>query len=159
MPAREPEGKELIMSEQNKALSKRGFEEVMNQGKLEVIDELVASNNTFYDPSLPGGKVNGLEAYKQIVQMYRTAFPDLHFTIKDQIAEGDKVVTRWTATGTHKGALMGIAPTGKRSTVTGISIEHYKDGKGVEVWNNWDTLGMLQQLGVVPTMAPAGTPA
>ena len=143
------------MSEQNKALSRRGINEVLNQGKLEVIDELLASNNTFYDPSLPGGKVIGPEAYKQVVQMYRTAFPDLHFTISDQIADGDKVVTRWTATGTHKGALMGIAPSGKRSTVTGITFEHYKDGKAVEFWSNWDTLGMLQQLGVVPTMAPA----
>jgi steroid delta-isomerase-like uncharacterized protein len=159
MPAREPEGKELIMSERNKALSQRGFEEVMNEGRLELIAELVAANVTFYDPALPGGNVTGLEAYKQVVQMYRAAFPDLHFTIHEQIADGDKVVTRWTATGTHKGALMGIAPTGKRSTVTGISIEHYKDGKAAEAWNNWDTLGMLQQLGVVPTMTPAGTPA
>ena len=147
------------MSEPNKALSRRIFEEVWNQGRLHLIDDLVASNFTDYDPSLPGGKVTGREGLKQVVQMYRTAFPDVHFTINDQIAEGDKVVTRWTATGTQKGALMSIAPTSKRSTVTGISIEHYKDGKAVETWGNWDTLGMLQQLGVVPTMAPAATPA
>ena len=147
------------MSERNKALLRRGIDEVWHQGKLSVVDELTAANCVFNDPSLPGGKVTGPEAYKQVVQMYRAAFPDLHISINDQVAEGDKLVTRWTATGTHKGALMGIAPTGKRSTVTGISVEHYKDGKAAAAWNNWDTLGMLQQLGVVPTMAPAGTPA
>jgi steroid delta-isomerase-like uncharacterized protein len=157
MPSRRPEGKELIMSEQNKALSKRLFEEVWNQGKLQVIDELMASNNTLYDPSVPGGKVTGREGFRQFVEIYRTAFPDIRFTIHDQIAEGDKVVTRYTATGTHKGTLMGIAPTGKSATVTGITIEHYKDGKGVEAWANYDTLGMFQQLGVVPVLAPAGT--
>jgi predicted ester cyclase len=80
-------------------------------------------------------------------------------TINDQIAEGDKVVTRWTATGTHKGALMGIAPTGKHTTVTGIAIERYQGGKVVEAWQSGDTLGMLQQLRAVPTMAPASTSA
>ncbi len=147
------------MSEQNKALARRNFEEVWNQGKLQLIDELVAANNVLHDPSVPEGKVTGTQGYRQFVEIYRAAFPDLRFTINDQIADGDKVVTRWTATGTHKGALMGIAPTGKRSTVTGITIEHYKDGKAVEAWVNYDTLGMFQQLGVVPTMAPAGTPA
>jgi steroid delta-isomerase-like uncharacterized protein len=159
MPARRPEGKELIMSEQNKALSKRAIEEVWNQRKLESIDELVDANSVLYDPSVPGGKVNGTQGYRQFVEIYLAAFPDLRFTIHDQIAEGDKVVTRWTGTGTHKGALMGIAPTGKRSTVTGITIDRYQSGKVVESWANYDTLGMFQQLGVVPVLAPAGTSA
>jgi steroid delta-isomerase-like uncharacterized protein len=159
MPAREPEGKELIMSEQNKALSKRIIEEVLNQGKLQLIEELVAANAVVNDPSVPGGKITGRAGVRQYFEMYLAAFPDLHFTINDQIAEGDKVVTRYTATGTHKGALMGIAPTGKRATVTGITFEHFKDGKSAEVWVSGDTLGLLQQLGVVPAMAPAGTPA
>ncbi len=147
------------MSEQNKALSKRGVEEVWNQGKLEVIDELTAANCVFNDPTLPGGKVTGPKAYKQVVQMYRAAFPDLRITINDQIAEGDKVVTRWTATGTHKGELMGIAPTGKRATVTGIAIDRFQNGKTVEQWQSGDTAGMLQQLGVVSMPAPAGAKA
>jgi steroid delta-isomerase-like uncharacterized protein len=159
MPTRGAEGKELIMSEQNKAVSKRILEEVFSQGKLQLIDELVAANFTAYDPSFPGGKVTGREGLRQYVEMYRAAFPDLHFTIHDQFADGDKAATRYTATGTHKGALMGIAPTGKHATVTGITIEHYKDGKAVEVWANSDTLGMLQQLGVVPALAPVGTSA
>jgi steroid delta-isomerase-like uncharacterized protein len=150
-----PEGKELIMSEHNKTLARRGFEETWNQGKLNVIDELVASTATFHDVNVPGGKFTGPEGVKQFVQIYRNAFPDVRFTINDQIAEGDKVVTRWTAIGTHKGELMGIAPTNKRSTVTGINIERYQDGKVVEAYSSYDMLGMLQQLGVVPALTPA----
>jgi steroid delta-isomerase-like uncharacterized protein len=159
MPAREPEGKELTMSEQNKALSKRNFEEVWNQHKLNVIDELVSANTVLYDPSIPGGKVTGPKGYRQFVEVYLAAFPDVHFTINDQFADGDKVATRWTVSGTHKGDLMGIAPTGKHSTSTGITIDRYQNGKAVESFSNWDTLGMFQQLGVVPMLAPAGAKA
>ncbi len=79
-----------------------------------------------------------------------TAFPDLHLTIEDEIAEGDKVVTRVTARGTHQGSFMGIRPTGKRAVVTGIVIDRFANGKTVEAWNNLDDLGLLQQLGVIP---------
>jgi steroid delta-isomerase-like uncharacterized protein len=159
MPAPGPEGKESIMSEQNKALARRAFEEVWNQGKLTVIDELTAASATYSDPNVPGGKFTGPEGVKQFVQIYRGAFPDVRITINDQIAEGDKVVTRWTATGTHKGQLMGIAPTNKHATVTGVNIDRYQDGKVVEAWASYDMLGMLQQLGVVPVLAPAGAKA
>ena len=152
-----PEGKEQIMSEQNKALARRAIEEVFNQGKLEAIHELTAGNAVFHDPSVPGGKFEGPEGFKQFTQIYRNAFPDIKLTINDQIAEGDKVVTRWTGTGTHKGELMGIPPTGKHSTVTGITLQRFEGGKVAESWFNYDNLGMLQQLGVVPTMTPAGT--
>ena len=81
--------------------------------------------------------------------MYRSAFPDAHFTIEDQIVEGDKVVTRYTATGTQKGELMGIPPTERRVTVTGINITRLDGGKIVEGWTNFDALGMLQQLDVI----------
>jgi steroid delta-isomerase-like uncharacterized protein len=147
------------MSEQNKALARRAIEEVWNQGKLAVIDELTAANAMFHDPSVPGRKFTGPEGMKQFVQIYRGAFPDVRLTINDQIAEGDKVVTRWTATGTHKGELMGIAPTNKSATVTGVDIDRYQDGKVVEAWASYDMLGMLQQLGVVPVLAPAGAKA
>ena len=147
------------MSDQNKAFSRRNFEEVWNQRKLDLIDQLVASNSVLHDPMVPGGKVNGSQGYRQFVETYLAAFPDLHFTISDQIADGDKVVTRWTGTGSQQGALMGIAATGKRATVTGITIDRYENGKAVESWTNYDTLGMLQQLGVVPVLAPAGTSA
>lgn len=147
------------MSEQNKALARRSIEEIWNQGKLAVIDELVASDATFHDPSVPGGKFTGPQGMKQFVQIYLGAFPDVRLTINDQIAEGEEVVTRWTATGTHSGELMGIAPTNKRATVTGVDIDRYQGGKVVEAWASYDMLGLLQQLGVVPTLAPAGATA
>jgi steroid delta-isomerase-like uncharacterized protein len=159
MPAPGLEGKESIMSEQNKALARRSLEEIWNQDNLAVIDELFASNATFYDPNVPGGKYTGPDGARQFVQVYRGAFPDVRITINDQIAEGDKVCTRWTATGTHKGELMGIAPTNKRATVTGVDIDRYQDGKVVEAWASYDMLGLLQQLGIVPSLAPAGTSA
>ena len=147
------------MSDQNKALSRRSFEEIWNQGNLAVINELVAPNATFHDPSVPGGKFIGPEGLTQFVQIYRGAFPDVQITVNDQVAEGDKVVTRWTATGTHRGQLMGIAPTGKHATVTGVDIDRYEAGKVVEAWASYDMHGMLEQLGVVPSLAPAGASA
>lgn len=82
--------------------------------------------------------------------MYRSAYPDTHFTVEDQIAEGDKVVTRWTGRGTHQGELMGVAPTGNEVTVRGIEIDRIVGGRIEETWVNYDTSGMMQQLGVVP---------
>mgnify|MGYP001201349149 CR=1 FL=1 len=144
------------MSEQNKALYRRILEEVWNQGKLDVIDELWAADSVTYDASFPGGRNTGPEGSRQFVETTRAAFSDLRFTIHDQIAEGDKVVTRWTMTGAHRGALMGIAPAGKRVTATGISIARFQAGRLVESWNNWDRLTMLQQLGALPSLT-AGT--
>jgi steroid delta-isomerase-like uncharacterized protein len=89
--------------------------------------------------------------------MYRAAFPDLKITVEDQIAEGDKVVTRWTAEGTHDGDLPGLPASGRSSTVTGIGIDRIEGGKIVEAWGNWDTLGMLQQLGAIPAPAAAAS--
>jgi len=144
------------MSEQNKALYRRILEEVWNQGKLDVIDELWSADTVSHDASFPNGRNTGPKGSRQFVETTRAAFPDLRFTIHDQIAEGDKVVTRWTMTGTHSDALMGIAPTGKRVTVTGISIARFQAGRLVETWNNWDRLTMLQQLEAGPSLAAAG---
>ena len=88
--------------------------------------------------------------------MYRIAFPDVHFTIDDLIAEGERVVIRWTVTGTHKGELQGIAPTGKHVTVTGMVMSRFVKGKVEEDWINFDALGLLQQLGVVPAPGQTG---
>ena len=82
--------------------------------------------------------------------MYRGAFPDLHFTLEDVIGEGDRVVVRWTATGTHKAEVMGVPATGKRVAVTGIEVSRFADGKLAETWVNWDALGLLRQLGAIP---------
>ena len=143
-----------MSAEENKAIARRLFEGVWNQGKLDVADEILAADYVFHAP-VPR-EVRGPEGFKQFVSMYRTAFPDVQYTIEDQIAEGDKVVTRWTCTGTHTGELMGIPPTGVQVTVTGIVIGRIAGGKIVEDWGNWDALGMLQQLGVVPPIGEGG---
>jgi steroid delta-isomerase-like uncharacterized protein len=133
-----------------KALSRRIFEEVWNQQNLSAADEIVASNFVDHDPQ---SSIHSLEAYKQFVRYYLTAFPDSHFTVEDEISEGQMVVTRWTVTGTHTGNLGAIPATGRRITVTGISCGRVENGKIVEGWTNWDTLGMMQQLGVLSAAA------
>ena len=137
-----------MSTEENKALVRRFIEEVWSKGNLAVIDKLLATNFVLHDP--PPGVTPDLEGYKQWVSMTRTGLPNLHSTIEDLIAEGDKVASRWTASGMHKGELMGIAPTGKQVTVTGISIDRIVGGKIAEEWGKMDMLGMMQQLGVVP---------
>lgn len=138
-----------MQPEENKAITRRFLEEIFTGGNLELVDELFAPSFVLHDPSVPQ-EVRGIEALKQYITMYRTAYPDTRFTVEDQIAEGDRVVTRWTGQGTHQGELMGIPPTGKRVTVTGIELDRISGGKIEESWVNYDALGMMQQLGVVP---------
>lgn len=140
-----------MSTEDNKALARRAYE-VLNQRNLALVDELCAPDIVDHNASMT---IQGLEAYKQFLSMYLTASPDLYFTIEDQVAEGDKVGTRYTARGTHLGPFMGIPPTGKHVTVTGISIIRVADGKIVEEWANGDNLGLLQQLGVIPAPGQA----
>jgi steroid delta-isomerase-like uncharacterized protein len=140
------------MSQKNKDISRR-VAEAFSSGDVGVLDELVAEDVVNKDPSLPPELPPGREGLKTLAQGYVSAYPDMDFTIEEQIAEGDKVVYRWTATGTHKGELLGIPPTGKKATVTGITIDRIKGGKVVETWNQWDNFGLLQQLGVVPPVA------
>jgi len=137
-----------MSAEENKMVVRRFFEEAWNQGNLALVDQLVASNSLNHDPANPG--FDGAEGMKQLISTYRAAFPDIHFTIEALIAEGDQVVARWIGTGTHNGTLMGMSATGKRANVTGITINRLAGGKIEESWNNYDTLGMLQQLGVAP---------
>lgn len=137
------------MSDENKAIVRRTMEECFNNGNLGVADELVTAD--YVDHAAPPGFPGGPEGFKQLVGMYRQAFPDLRVTIEEVIAEGDKVVTRWVATGTHQGELMGIPPTNKPVTVTGIDINRVVGGKVTEHWGNFDQLGMMQQLGVAPS--------
>jgi len=142
------------MSAENKALARRLVEEAFNAGRLEVVDELVASDFVEHDPSLTE-EVRGPAGVKELIGGYRAAFPDIRITIEDQIADGDYVVSRWSGTGTHQGELMGMPATGKQATVTGITIDRIVDGRIVESWDNWDTLGMMQQLGAIPAPAMA----
>ncbi|MBI1885725.1 MAG: ester cyclase [Chloroflexi bacterium] len=138
------------MSEQNKALVRRLIEEVIGRGDFALIDELVAADYVGHS-STP--ETYSREGHKQFFAALRRAFPDLQITVEDQIAEGDKVVTRWTARGTHEGEFAGIPPTGKRAVMTGIYIDRFADGKLVECWTKSDDLGLLQQLGVIPVPA------
>jgi steroid delta-isomerase-like uncharacterized protein len=138
-----------VQPEENKTVIRRFLEEIFEGGNLELVDELFAPDYVLHDPSVPG-EVEGPEAMKQYINMYRTAFPDTRFTVEDQLAEGDEVVTRWTGEGTHEGELMGIPPTGQRVTVTGIEFDRVSGGKMQETWVNYDALSMMQQLGVVP---------
>ena len=142
------------MSAENKTLVRRWFKDIWSKGNLAVADQIVATNYANHDPAAPMPE-SGLEGLKKHVTTYRTAFPDLTLTIDDILAEGNKVTVRWTARGTHKGALMGIAPTGKQVTLTGISVIRTTGGKVAEQWVTWDTLGMMQQLGAVPPVGQA----
>ncbi|TES84206.1 MAG: ester cyclase [Dehalococcoidia bacterium] len=142
-----------MSTEENKENARRAVEEVLNKGDLSLANELVDANYIGHQPGLPDFK--GPEGFRQYMTMMRTAFPDIHLTVEDTVAEGDKVVNRYTGRGTHKGELMGIAPTGKQATITGMVISHYVGGKQVEAWVSSDMLGMLQQLGVAPPVGQA----
>ena len=134
------------MAETNKAIFHRYFEEVLNAGNLDLIDELIALNYVSHYPTGYdfGG---GPEDVKQIVTTVRTGFPDVHFSVEDVLAEGDRVVGRWTFRGTHQGDFMGIPATDKSVSVMGIAIYRIVEGKIAEAWVAWDALGLMQQIG------------
>ncbi len=134
-------------TEANKALERRMFEEVWNQSEVDVLDEILSSDYVIHDPA---GDFEGAAGYKQFHAMFNAAFSNIHFTIEDQLAEGDLVVTRWTDRATHTGELMGTPATGKDILATGITVSHIVDGRVVEEWNHWDLLGLMQQIGMMP---------
>jgi steroid delta-isomerase-like uncharacterized protein len=133
------------MLEKNKAMVRNTFEEVWNRGNFSVVNERFSTDYVGHSIN----EIQGPEGGKQFAAMMRSAFPDFHYTVKDEIAEGDKVVHRWTVRGTHEGQFQGISPTGKQVTITGISIYRIANGKIVEGWTNADMLGLMQQLGAV----------
>jgi len=139
------------MRQETRSLPRSLIEEVWNRGKLAIVDELVDASYVGH----PSG-ADGPEGYKQYFVTLRAAFPDIRFSVEDEIAEGAKVAVRWTATGTHEGEYAGIPSTGKRGVISGMTTFHIADGKAVECWTNLDELGMLRQLGVVPTPSSAG---
>ena len=143
-----------MSTEENIAIIRRHWEEVINKGNLPVADENMATNYIYHGSG--GQEFKGPEGFKQFIAMLRTAFPDLHATVEDIFAEGDKVAHRTTMRGSHRGDLMGIAPTGKQVTITTIVISRFAGGKEVEAWVNIDDLGMMQQLGIAPPMGQGG---
>ncbi len=140
-----------MSTEMNKALVGRFYHEVFNQKNLAAVDSLVARD--IVDHGAFPGQAPGAAGVKQTCAMLLAAFPDLRFTIEDQVAEGDRVVTRWTA----RGEFMGSAPTGKPTTTAGIGIDRITGGQLAESWLQWDGLGLLEQLGASPE--PATVPA
>jgi steroid delta-isomerase-like uncharacterized protein len=141
----------VSIEKSNKNLVRRQVREAWNEGNLAVLHELMAPNLIYH--GLPPGMAPGLQGFKQLISMNHDAFPDIRVTIEDIIAEGDKVAVRWTWSGTHKGAYMGIQPTGKHVTVNGMSIHRIEDGMIVENWHEMNMLDLMQQLGVAQ---PAG---
>jgi len=140
-----------MSTEENKAAARRAYD-ALNQGfrtgNLAALDDVIAANIVDHNPA--PGQGTGLEGAKQAFSQFFAAFPDLQFTVEDMIAEGDKVASRVTARGTHKGDFQGLPATGKQVTQTGIDILRIAGGKIVERWGEFDNLGLLQQLGVVP---------
>jgi steroid delta-isomerase-like uncharacterized protein len=136
--------------EENKANYRRITEEIWIQGNLALVDELFAPNYVNHDPTNP--EVRDLKGFKEYIVATRTALQEMKVTIDDLIAEGDKVAGRWTARATHKAEWGGIPATGKQVTMTGMTISRFVDGKTVENWWSTDSLGLLQQLGIVPPM-------
>jgi steroid delta-isomerase-like uncharacterized protein len=135
-----------MSTEENKALIRRAYD-ALNQRNWEVVYEAASPDIVLHNASTT---MQGLDAYKQFISAFLTAFPDARFTLEDVIVEGDTVVTRQTFRGTHTGEFRGIPPTGKQGSTTGIVITRLANGKAVEQWSNYDDLGLLQQLGVVP---------
>ena len=143
------------MSVENKRLARRIFEELGNRGNMAVIPELVGSE--FVNHQLDGHEVRGPEGMRRVVGEFRTAFPDVHVTVDDQIAEGDIVVTRWTAAGTHWGPLGEVAPTGKRVKFSGISMMRFDNARLIEEWELADQLGLLRQVcAITDSPTPSG---
>ena len=138
-----------MSTEENKAIVRRFLEGIFSERNPDVVDELADPNFVVNDPSSEAGEVDA-QGVKESIAWSHSAFPDLRVTIEDQVAEGRKVATRWTVRGTHQGEMMGATPTDNQVTFTGIQTDYISGGKMLESWSNWDTLGMLQQIGAVP---------
>jgi steroid delta-isomerase-like uncharacterized protein len=139
-----------MTTEGNKMIARRIFEDLLNKRNVPAVTELFAASAVFHYPLIPE-PLRGTEALTQFFSGVHRAFPDIHFVVNDVFAEGDKVAVRWTVRGTFKGEYAGIAPTGKQGTVSGVDLFALVDGKVTENWVNYNTLGFMQQLGVIPS--------
>ena len=141
-----------MSTEQNKATARRWFFDIITQGQLAVADEIFAANHILHDPHAPpAGWPNGPQGMKMIANVFGGGFSGWDITLDDQIAEGDRVATRWIASATNTGSVMGMPSTGKPVRVTGVNVARFAEGKIVESWSNFDMLTLLQQLGAIPT--------
>ena len=137
------------MTSANIQVVRRWFEEVWNRGRVELIPELLAADAPIYDVGAPGEVRRGPDGFRPAYEKFRGALPDIQFTIEEIISERDLVALRWTARATHRGPQLGFAPTDSPVTVGGMSLARVRNGKIVEGWNNWDMMGLLQQLGQI----------
>jgi ketosteroid isomerase-like protein len=141
-----------MSTEQNKATARRWFFDIIAQGQLDVADEIFAANHVIHDPhGPPGGWPNGPEGLKMVASVFGGGFADWNIVVEDQIAEGDRVASRWIASAINTGPLQGWPPTGRPVRVTGVNVTRFAEGKIVESWFNFDMLTLLQQLGAIPT--------
>jgi steroid delta-isomerase-like uncharacterized protein len=139
-----------MSAQENKEKVRRLYEEAFAQGKKEVIDEVLHSDFVCYDPNSEAGEVRGAETVKGEIDYFHNAFPDFFWRVEDQVAEGDKVTTRYTMGGTHQGEFFGVPATGRRGEVSGINIDRFDEsGKMVEEWASYDALGIMRQLGAI----------
>ena len=137
------------MSDQNVVLIRRWFQEVWNEGRLETIHELMAPDAVGVGEAGPQAAIHGPDEFRVFVEKLRGAFPDIHLTIEDAFSSGDKVAARWSATMTHQGDQLGIAASGKKVRITGITIARIVNGQIVEGWDSWDQLTMMREIGAV----------
>ena len=137
--------------EENKALFQRWFEDVVNANDYSKVEELLAPDYRAHFPGAP--EAIDRDGHRGMVELFAAAFPDWEEQIQDVIAEGDRVVLRVTAGGTHEGEFQGIAPTGKQVTITGMGIVRIEDGQIAESWWEFDAIGLMQQLGAIPAAA------
>ena len=144
-----------MSAEDNKALVRRWFEELFNEAKLDLADEIVTPDHVTHDTSTPE-HLPGPEGERQLVNLVRGAFPDGRITIEDLVAEGDRVAVRWTFRGTHRGDFMGVAPTGNQVEMGAMDLFRVAGGKIAETWSNVDMMTMMRQLGAIPTPARSG---
>jgi steroid delta-isomerase-like uncharacterized protein len=142
------------MSADTKTIVRTLYEEVWNKRRLELLDEIIAPSHALHDPNLTGSAV-GPEAYKRQIARFIAAMPDLHFTLEDFVGEKEKLAVAWTISGTHKGEFMGIPATNKKVAIDGITIHHLVNEKIMDSYVSWDAWGMMQQLGVVPSLGEA----
>ena len=142
-------GTKIESRSKEKMLVRRFYEEIVNETRSDKLEEIFSPKIIWHDPLLPTGEVSGIEDFRNVLEMFRSAFPDLHVTVEDQTQENERVVTRFTIDGTNKSELLGVSATGRKFKVSGISIIRFEQGKAVEEWIEEDGLGLMRQLGVV----------
>jgi len=137
----------MSVAQAHKEIFRRIYQDFWNDRKFELLEQVIAKSHALGDPTLTGSAV-GPEAYRRQAERFLIGFPDLRFTVDDTVSEKDKLVVSWTITGTHKGEFLGVAPTNKKASFSGITIHEISSGRILESVVVWDALGLFQQLGL-----------